>query len=142
MIRYKVMINPNRKTSVPHKPKKCMGFLVNLLTKIMDIRSRNPFTNRSQPNLVMPYFLGLCSTTFSPIFLNPAHFAITGMYRCISPYTSILFTTFSLYAFNPQLKSCNLIFDTLLVTQLKNREGIVFVMVLSYRFFFQPLTIS
>src|SRR5689334_5727307 len=118
---------PIKKNKVPHSPKKCMGRFENFPTNVMDMRSRNPLTNRSQPNLETPYLRGRCSTTFSPIFLKPAHFASTGMYRCISPYTSMLFTTFLLYDLRPQLKSCNCIPDIPRVTALKNLEGIFLV---------------
>src|SRR5690349_12439437 len=111
--------------TVPQLPKKCIGRFPNLPTNKIEARSRKPFMNLSIPNFEVPYFLARCSTTFSPIRLNPDHFAITGMYRCISPYTSIFFTTFSLYAFSPQLKSCNLMPVVFVVTQLKNLEGIV-----------------
>ena len=70
-----------------------------------------------------------------------AVFAICGIYRCISPYTSILFTSSFLYAFNPQLKSCNSIPVICAVVQLKNLEGIVFE-IGSCLLFFHPLTRS
>src|SRR6195952_3795682 len=119
-----------------------MGFFPNLPMNMIEARSRKPFTKRVQPNFVTPYFLGRCSTTFSPIFLKPAHFASMGTYRCISPYTSMLFTTFLLYDFKPQLKSCNFILLMLLAAALNNLLGIFLVNALSYLFFFQPLTRS
>src|SRR5450432_4126128 len=126
---------------MPQVPKRCMGLLPYLPTNMIDARSSPPVIRRPTPNFETPYFLAWWSTTFSPIFLKPAHLAINGIYRCISPYTSIFFTTFFRYAFKPQLKSCNLIFDTLEVTQLKNREGRVLDMG-SCLTFFQPLTSS
>src|SRR5690606_3016512 len=133
---------PKKNDKVPHKPKKCMGRLPNLPTNMMDARSRNPFTKRSHPNLVTPYLRARCSTTFSPIFLKPDHLASMGIYRCISPYISMLFTTFFLYAFKPQLKSCSFIPELFLAAALNNFDGRFFVNVLSYRFFFHPLTMS
>src|SRR5215470_9362813 len=121
-------IDPSRKANAPQVPKKCIGRLPYFPTNRIEARSNPPVTSRPIPNFDRPYFLGRCSTTFSPIFLNPAHFASNGMYRCISPYTSILFTTFTLYAFSPQLKSCNFIFETRAVNQLKNLEGAVLEM--------------
>ena len=43
------------------------------------IKSRNPLIKRSIPNLVSPYFLAWCCTTFSPILVKPAFLANTGM---------------------------------------------------------------
>src|SRR5690348_18500366 len=103
MIRYRLLHKPKTKNNVPYKPKKCIGLLLKRPTKVSIDKSRKPLINLSHPNFVTPYFLGRCSTTFSPIFLKPAHFASTGILRCISPYTSMLFTTFFLYAFKPQL---------------------------------------
>src|ERR1700748_3037634 len=119
MIKNKLLNEPNKKNNVPYKPKKCIGLLLKRPTNVSVERSRKPLINLSQPNFVTPYFLGRCSTTFSPIFLKPAHFASTGILRCISPYTSILFTTFLLYAFKPQLKSCSFICEILLAAALK-----------------------
>jgi hypothetical protein len=80
MIIEKAPALPKRNIMVPHTPKKCMGFLPNLETKKIVNKSRNPLINLEiPPNLVEPYFLARCCTTFSPIFLNPAHFAITGI---------------------------------------------------------------
>ena len=73
------MPKPARKKRVPHSPKKCMGRLANFPTNEIDTRSRKPLTNRLNPNFDWPYFLCWCVTTFSPIFLKPAHFASTGM---------------------------------------------------------------
>ena len=63
------------------------------------------------------------------------------MYLCISPETIIVFITSFLYALNPQLKSCNLIPENNLVTQLKILVGIV-LEIGSLRFFFHPETKS
>src|SRR5256885_4883127 len=131
MTRYMDMPAPAKKESVPHNPKKCIGRLENFPTNVMESMSRKPLINLLHPNFDFPYLRGRCSTTFSPIFLKPAHFASTGIYRCISPYTSMPFTVRLLYAFNPQLKSCRRIPETALVMALKNFEGIFFVSVLS-----------
>src|SRR5437870_2621065 len=125
------MMRPRRKDIVPQRPKKCMGFFPNFPTNMMEPRSRKPLTKRSQPNLVTPYFRARCSTTFSPILLITAHITRIVMYLYISPYISMLFTTFLLYDFKPQLKSWSLIFELLLAAALNNLEGIFFVNVLS-----------
>src|SRR5690554_1332292 len=74
-----VIKKPDKKDTEPKDPKKCMGFFLYLFTNETEIRSRNPLKKRSMPNLVYPYFLGLCSTTFSPILLKPFHLAISGI---------------------------------------------------------------
>src|SRR5579871_2313741 len=132
---------PSKKKKAPHVPNKCIGLLPYLPTNKIEARSNPPVINLPVPNFDLPYLRALCATTFSPIFLKPDHFASKGIYLCISPYTSMLFTTFNLYAFNPQLKSCNFILDTFEVNQLKNFEGRVFE-IGSWRIFFHPLTIS
>lgn len=73
------MAAPIKKTMVPQKPNICMGFLPYLPTNIIEARSKNPFTNLSQPNLLTPYFRAWCATGFSVIFLKPAHLAKTGI---------------------------------------------------------------
>jgi hypothetical protein len=63
--------------------------------------------------------------------MNPSFFANTGMYLCISPLTFTVLITSFLYAFNPQLKSCNLSPDVFLAAALNNLDGMFFVMTLS-----------
>ena len=94
------------KSKVPIAPKKCIGFFPNFPINTTESKSKGPFKNLFSPNFVVPNFLALCSTTFSPILEKPANFANGGIYLCISPYSSILLTTSYLYAFKPQLKSC------------------------------------
>ena len=77
--------NPKKNVRVPKVPKKCIGLFPNFERNQRVIRSRNPFTNLSIPNLLLPNFLAWCFTTFSPIFLKPAIFARYGIYLCISP---------------------------------------------------------
>ncbi len=43
------------------------------------IKSRYPFSIRSQPNFETPYLRAWCSTTFSPIRWNPARSASSGI---------------------------------------------------------------
>ncbi len=78
---------------VPKNPKRCIGRLPNFDKNQMVIRSKKPLIKRFIPNLVTPYFRAWCATTFSSILVNPAFLANTGMYRCISPCTSIFFIT-------------------------------------------------
>src|SRR5699024_4413110 len=94
------------------------------------------------PNLLLPCLRAWCCTTFSPILVNPAFFANTGMYLCISLYTSILFVNDLEYAFKPQLKSCSFIPETILAVALNSLDGIFLVILLSYLFFFHPDTKS
>lgn len=63
-----LIAKPKRKQSVPYKPKKCIGLLPKRPMNARVSRSRKPLINLFQPNFVTPYFLGLCSTIFSPIF--------------------------------------------------------------------------
>ena len=42
--------------SEPNVPKKCIGRFPKRETNMIDIKSRNPLTKRSNPNLVEPYF--------------------------------------------------------------------------------------
>src|SRR5690554_1893886 len=65
-----------------------------------------------------------------------------GMYRCISPYTSMEWTTLLRYALSPQLKSWRGIREIFRAAQLNNFEGRFLVHLLSYRTFFQPDTTS
>src|SRR5690606_18846279 len=91
------------------------------------IRSKKPLMNRSAPNLVDPYFRAWWWTTFSEILVKPAFLANTGMYRCISPDTSMVLTTSPSKALSPQLKSCNLTPEVVLAAQLKSLEGMFLV---------------
>ena len=68
-------INPKRKDKTPKDPKKCIGLFLNLYTKLTDSKSKNPLIYLSIPNLVTPYLRLLWLTSFSPILLNPFHFA-------------------------------------------------------------------
>ena len=68
-------IKPNKNIRLPYKPKRCMGFFPNFDKNQSVIKSRYPFTKRSNPNFVSPNSRLRCSTTFSPIFLKPAFFA-------------------------------------------------------------------
>ena len=102
-------INPNRKDKTPKDPKKCIGLFLNLYTKLTDSKSKNPLIYLSIPNLVTPYLRLLWLTSFSAILLNPFHFAINGIYLCISPYKLIELITSFLYILIPQLKSFSLI---------------------------------
>jgi hypothetical protein len=54
----------------------------------MVIKSRNPLMKRSIPNLVS-HISGLGVAPLFSYFPKPAFFAKTGMYRCISPETSM-----------------------------------------------------
>src|SRR5690554_6526576 len=123
-------------------PKKCIGFLPNLFRNQRVTRSRYPLKNLLDPNLLFPCLRAWCCTTFSPILVNPAFFANTGIYLCISLYTSMLLARGFEYAFSPQLKSCNFIPETILAVALNNLDGIFFVSLLSYLFFFHPDTKS
>ena len=40
--KYKLIKNPIKKQNVPYKPKKCIGLLLNLLTKVMVAKSKKP----------------------------------------------------------------------------------------------------
>jgi hypothetical protein len=75
---------------------------------------------RSIPNLVS-HISGLGVAPLFSYFPKPAFFAKTGMYRCISPETSMFLTTIFLCL--PQLKSLSSTPDVFLAAQLNNFEG-------------------
>ena len=76
---HSVMSVPMKNESVPKLPKKCMGRLLNLCTKVIDSKSKKPNMKRSSPNLVLPYLRARCWTIFSPILPKPFHLATTGI---------------------------------------------------------------
>src|SRR6056297_3835151 len=104
-----------------------MGLRPNLDTNQIVIKSKKPLMKRSAPNFVEPYFLAWCCTTFSVMSKKPAFLAKTGIYRCISPETSMVFTTLWLKALSPQLKSCNFTPEVFRAAQLNNLEGMFLV---------------
>ena len=67
------MTKPTMKFINPIEPKKCIGRLLKREINITDIKSSGPRIKRSIPNFDTPYLRSWWSTTFSPMFLNPAH---------------------------------------------------------------------
>ena len=140
--KYKANKIPMVSIKAPKAPKRCIGRFPNLEKNQSVSKSKKPWVKRSAPNFVLPYLRGWCCTIFSPIFVNPALLANTGMYRCISPVTSMFFTTSFLYALSPQLKSFNWTPEVFLAAQLNILDGKFLNILESYLTFFQPDTKS
>ncbi len=110
MIMYMLTTIPIKNANVPHNPKKCMeAFYQTCFYKHNRSQVEKTLMKRSQPNLQCH----ICARDAHHFFANfkPCPFCQYGYIAMHFAIHFILFTTFFLYDFSPQLKSCSFIFD-------------------------------
>jgi hypothetical protein len=77
--------------SDPMAPNKCIGLLNRERNQMVNLES---IDETFHPKFGFPIFSSLVLHHFFSDFSKTAFFAKTGMYRCISPETSMFFTIF------------------------------------------------
>ncbi len=116
--RYPAITKPIINISVPMDPNRCMGFFPKRVIKPIVNKIEVSFNESVEAIFCNAIFPRLVFYNFFSDFSEPCFFCKHWNITCISPKTSILFTTSFLYALSPQLKSCSLIPDDILAVLL------------------------